>query len=139
MAKKSTIVANLKGKDWLSPDGVLYEVRHNPHEFPAEWADKPDKEAKNSKYAVLPSSTEILGEDGEFTTVEVWRKSADGTGILTPEAVPNTVKSVGNTVDETTKSVDDHGKVHQSTPLSKAGAAAKESGAELGGRPGAQK
>ena len=33
---------NLK-RDWFGPDQSLYQVRDNPHEFPAEYAEKPEK------------------------------------------------------------------------------------------------
>lgn len=54
-----TVLVNLR-RDWFGPDGSLYETRDNPHEFPAEYADSPaDKESK-SKYAVLPSTAEVV-------------------------------------------------------------------------------
>lgn len=29
-------MVNLK-RDWFAPDGTLYLVRDNPHEFPSDW------------------------------------------------------------------------------------------------------
>lgn len=129
---KGKVIVNLR-RDWYAPDGSLYEARHNPHEFPADWADKPPKDApEKQKYAVLPSGATIV--DGG-RTVEVYRNTADGTGVLTPEVVEEGVKSVGNTVDETSKGPTDHNKTHQSTSVASAVAAAKQSGAEIGGKP----
>lgn len=140
---KGKLVVNLE-RDWFAPDGSLYEVRHNPHEFPADWEDqipriKKVKLAKGAEPAEVEYEVDkearkrIIVENPQV--VETQRLSADGTPILVAEAVPGDVKSVGNTVDETTKGPADHNKTHQSTPLSKAVAAAKESGAEVGGKP----
>jgi len=66
----ATVSVNLK-RGFFAPDGVLYEVSGNPHQLPAEWADKPEQgedesdedfkaRAKKQPYAVLPSSAEVV-------------------------------------------------------------------------------
>ena len=40
---KGTQMVNLK-RDWFAPDGSLYQVRDNPHEFPGHWDLPPTAE-----------------------------------------------------------------------------------------------
>lgn len=60
-AKRGMVWVNLRS-NWFSPDGSLYEVTKNPHQFPAEWAEPAD-EGKRSKFAVLPSNSEVLSKE----------------------------------------------------------------------------
>lgn len=94
-------------KDWFGPDGSLYQVRDNPHEFPAEYADPP-KQAKGESdedwklrekrqpYAVLPSTAEIV-EGGR--TVAVLQNTANGEQLVVPTLISDDVKSVGGALD----------------------------------------
>lgn len=97
-------------RDFFAPDGSLYQARDNPHEFPAEYADKPKFEQKEGesddvfkarqkkqKYAVLPSTAEIIGEDAH--TVVTTQKTANGTELLVPTLVDSEVKAVGGALD----------------------------------------
>lgn len=82
MAKGSTLV-NLK-RDWFAPDGSLYQVRDNPHEFPGDWE--------------LPKSAEPIGEGGGKTAV-VLQQTASGY-VKTVTGIPDDVKSVGGALDD---------------------------------------
>lgn len=100
---KGTVFVRLR-RDWFAPDGSLYQVRDNPHEFPADYADEPKFEQKEGesdaafkarqkkqKYAVLPSTAEIV-EDGK--EVAVLQQTASGY-VEVATAVEDDVKSVG--------------------------------------------
>lgn len=131
---KGTVLVNLR-RDWFGPDGSLYQVRDNPHEFPAAYADKPDKEqtedndnrlkGKEVKYAVLPSSAEII-EDAK--TVAVIQNTGGGERVIVPTAVEGDVKSVGGALD-------DKGIEKSTQPVGSAVAGAKELEVEVGGKP----
>jgi hypothetical protein len=125
-----TVLVNLK-KGWFSPDGSLYEVVDNPHEFPAEWAEKPSKEQKEKNpdqtYAVLPSTAEVL--DGDPTVVAVIHKTGGGQEVTVPTAVEDDVKSVGGALDE-------KGIEKPSQSIAKAEKGAEELGLDqVGGKP----
>jgi hypothetical protein len=96
---KGTVAVNLK-RDWFAPDGSLYQVRDNPHEFPATFAEPASKEQKednpNAKYAVLPTTAEIL-EDA--TTVAVIQNTGGGQQVIVPTVVEGDVKAVGGALD----------------------------------------
>jgi hypothetical protein len=105
---KGTVAVNLK-RDWFGPSNSLYQVRDNPHEFPAEYAAKPEKGEDESKedfearvkkqpYAVLPSSAEVISE-GDVKTVAVLVNTANGSQLVTPTIVSDDVKSVGGALD----------------------------------------
>src|SRR6186997_143346 len=92
---QGTVGVRLK-KDWFGPDGSLYQSRDNPHEFPAEYAEKPKKaedesdedfkaRQKRQPYAVLPSSAEVL--DGDTRTVVTLQNTANGEQLLVPTLV----------------------------------------------------
>lgn len=133
----STILVNL-ARDWFSPDGSLYEVRANPHEFPKEFADKPDKledesaedykaRVKRQPYAVLPSSAEIVGED--VATVTTVQNTGGGQRVLVPTAVEDDVKSVGGAVGK-------HGIEEPDQTVAAAEKVAKDVGLDqVGGKP----
>lgn len=130
-----TVAVNLK-RDWFSPDGVLYLVRQNPHEFPEAWADEPtqrddesdedfEKREAASKYDVLPSTAEVIGEGRTVVTLQ---NTANGEQLLVPQVIDDDVKSVG-------AALDDKGNEKPSQTVAKAEAAAKELGVEAGGKP----
>lgn len=130
---KGTVLVNLR-RDWFSPDGSLYQVRDNPHEFPAEYADTPSKEQKEAndkqKYAVLPSSAEIV-EGGD--TVVVVQNTGGGQQVLMPTEVQDGAKTVGGAVgkhglEEPHQSVSDAAKVAADTGLDQVGGKPRESG-----------
>lgn len=133
---QGTVGVRLK-RDWFGPDGSLYQVRDNPHEFPAAYADKPKQEDGESKeayaerqkrqpYAILPSSAEVLGED--VRTVAVLQDTANGEQVVVPTLVEDGVKSVGGALDA--KGVE---QADQSVAAAEAGA--KEQNVEVGGKP----
>jgi hypothetical protein len=127
------VLINLK-RDWFSPDGSLYQVRDNPHEFPAEFADKPTKEQtekdKNRVYAVLPSSAEVV----ESTkTVAVLQNTGGGQQVMMPSAIQDDVKEVGGAIgehglEEPAQSVSDAAKVAKDAGLDQVGGKPRESG-----------
>lgn len=101
-------VGVLLKKDWFAPDDSLYQARDNPHEFPAEYADKPEKlegesdadykaRLKRQPYAILPSSAEIVGDDAR--TVVTLQNTANGEQLLVPTLVDDEVDSVGGALD----------------------------------------
>lgn len=103
----STVMVNLK-KDWFGPDGSLYQARDNPHEFPAEYADDPEKSEKETDeewkarkarqpFAVLPSSAEIVEK---AKTVVTLQNTANGEQLLVPTAVEGDVSDVGGALDD---------------------------------------
>lgn len=130
-----TVLVRLR-RDFFSPDGSLYEVRHNPHEFPAAWADEPkkrkdesdenfEKRKAASKYEVLPSTAEVV-EGGEM--VATLRNTANGEQMVVAEAVEGDVKSVGGALNAA--------KVEEPTQsLSKAAKAAEDLNVAVGGKP----
>ena len=131
---KGTVLVRLR-KDWFGPDGTLYEVKGNPHAFPADYADKPkelsdeEKEAgktpsKGQKYAVLPSSAEIV-EGGE--SVAVLQQTASGY-VEVATAVEGDVKSVGGALSK-------EGIEEPSQSLAKAASAAEARHTEVGANP----
>jgi hypothetical protein len=130
---KGTVTVNL-ARDWFAPDGSLYQVADNPHEFPAEWADPPEKEPKvkkeeeeegEQKYAFLPSSAELVPDAKTVATVQ---KTGGGEEVIVPTAVEGDVKSVGNALD-------DKGIEQGDQSLASAAKGAKEQDLQLGGRP----
>lgn len=139
----STVLVNLR-RPWFGPDGSRYDPEDNPHSFPASYADEPKLEkaegesdadfkrrSEKQKYAVLPSTAEVVGSGKSVMTL---RKTANGSVILDPQAVDGDVKSVGNTVEEA-PIADRHDDVHRSTPVAKAEKAAEEANEEVGGNP----
>lgn len=137
-----TVLVNLRN-DWFSPDGSLYQARDNPHEFPADWAEEkkaektPVKETTTTttvggetarqKYAVLPSSAEIVGPADK--TVMVVQNTGGGQRVLMPSAVEGDVKHVGGAVGE-------HGLEEPSQSVSEAAKVAKDAGLDqVGGKP----
>lgn len=104
-----TVGVRLK-KDWFGPDGSLYQARDNPHEFPAEYADKPKQQdgesdedfkarQKRQPYAVLPSSAEVIN-GGDARTVVTTQQTANGEELLVPTLVDDEVKSVGGALND---------------------------------------
>lgn len=104
---QGTVGVRLK-KDWFGPGGSLYQVRDNPHEFPASFADKPKqkddesdedfkKRQKRQPYEVLPSTAEVL--EGGGRTVAVLQNTANGEQLVVPTLVEDDVKSVGGALD----------------------------------------
>jgi hypothetical protein len=133
----STVGVRL-ARNWFGPDGSLYEVRGNPHEFPAEYAEKPKKaedesdadykaRLKTQPYAVLPSTAEIIGKDAR--TVVTLQDTANGEQVLIPTLLDEGVKSVGGALDD--KGIEQ--------PSQTVASAAKGAGAQnlqVGGVPG---
>lgn len=124
-------------RDWFGPDGSLYLVRDNPHEFPAEYADKPEKaddesdadykdRLKRQPFATLPSSAEIIGDDAR--TVAVLQRTANGTDLVVPAMVEKEVKAVGGVLDE-------KGVEQQNLPVAEAEKGADEQNVAVGGAP----
>lgn len=104
----STVAVELK-RDWFGPDGSLYQVRDNPHQFPATFADAPAKgedesdedfkvRAKKQPYAVLPSSAKVISGD-KVKTVAVLTNTANGAQLVTPTIVSDDVESVGGALN----------------------------------------
>lgn len=104
-----TVGVRLK-RDWFAPDGSLYQARDNPHEFPAEYAEKPKKQEKESDedfkarqerqpYAILPSTAEVI-DGGETRTVVTLQNTANGEQLLVPTLVDGDVKEVGGALDD---------------------------------------
>lgn len=133
---KGTVTVRLR-RDWFGPDGTLYEARDNPHRFPAEYAEKPKDlskediaegktQSKGQKYAVLPSSAEVLG-DGDSKTVAVLHRTASGY-VEVPTAVEADVKRVGGALDE-------KGVEQPDQPLAAAAKGAEELNINLGANP----
>ena len=122
-----TILVNLR-KDWFGPDGSLYQARDNPHQFPEEYANKPGKDAKEGqKYAVLPSTAEIVDSSG--ATVAVLQNTGGGQQVLMPSEVQDGAKSVGGAVGE-------HGLEEPDQSTSAAAKVAKDTGLDqVGGKP----
>lgn len=127
---KGTVLVNLR-RDWFSPDGSLYQVRDNPHEFPAEYADKPRKNAGESqKYAVLPSTAEVVKST---ETVAVVQNTGGGQKVIVPSAVQDDAKKVGGALgehglEEPSQSVTDAAKVAKDAGVDQVGGKARESG-----------
>lgn len=126
---KGTVLVNLK-RDWFSPDGSLYQVRDNPHEFPAEYADAPSKEVKekypDQKYVTLPSTAEIVESE---TTVAVLQNTGGGQQVMVPSAVQDGAKEVGGALGE-------HGLEEPAQKVSEAAKVAKDAGLDqVGGKP----
>lgn len=137
-----TVSVNLRRR-WFAPNGSAYEPEDNPHAFPAAWADKPKKREdeskedfeareKSSKYEVLPTTAEVLGETGG-RTVMTERLTANGTPMLDVQTVDEDVKSVGNVVDEVPEARSDERSKTMS--VSEAAKAAKDAGVTAGGNP----
>lgn len=95
-------------KDFFAPDGSLYQARDNPHEFPASYVEKPERNededdadykarVKRQPYAVLPSSAEIIGEN--VRTVAVLQDTANGAQVVVPALVDEDTKAVGGALD----------------------------------------
>jgi hypothetical protein len=131
---KGTVLVNLR-RDWFAPDGSLYQVRDNPHEFPEAYAEAPKKEVQdkypNQKYAVLPSTAEVVDSDGK--TVVVVQNTGGGQQVLMPSEVQDGAKSVGGAVgehgiEEPHQSVADAAKVATDTRLDQVGGKPRESG-----------
>lgn len=124
-------------KDWFGPDSSLYQARDNPHEFPAEYAEKPKKREeesevaykarlKNQPYAVLPSSAELVGEDTR--TVAVFQNTANGAQVIVPTLVGDDVDKVGGALDV-------RGIEQPSQSVSAAEKGAEEHNVDVGGVP----
>lgn len=135
---EGTVGVRLK-RDFFAPDGSLYQARDNPHEFPAAYADKPKFEQKEGesddafkarqkgqKYAVLPSSAEIISENAR--TVVTLQNTANGVQLLVPTLVGDDVKEVGGALDN--KGIEQPA---QSVAAAEAGAEAQN--VEVGGVP----
>lgn len=133
---QGTVAVRLK-RDWFGPDNSLYQVRDNPHEFPAFYADKPKQKKdesdedfkarqKRQPYEVLPSTAEVL--EGGGRTVAVLQNTANGEQLVVPTLVEGDVKSVGGALD-------DRGIEQQSLSVSEAEAGAEEQNVEVGGVP----
>lgn len=137
--EKGTVLVNLR-RDWFALDGSLYQVRDNPHEFPAEYAEEPkelsEKEQqelirsgktipKDQKYAILPSSAEIVEAGKE---VAVLQQTANGGVVEVATAVEGDVKSVGGALDKT-------GNEQPTQSTSAAETAAKDLNIDVGGKP----
>jgi hypothetical protein len=131
----STVGVRLQ-RDWFV-DGSLYQVRDNPHEFPAEYAEKPKKgkdesdadykaRLKVQPYAVLPSTAEVIGEDAR--TVVTLQNTANGEQLLVPTLVDNEVKTVGGALD-------DKGVEQPNQTVAQAEKGAAEQNVEVGGVP----
>jgi hypothetical protein len=130
MANPGVILVNLR-KDWFGPDGSLYQARDNPHEFPAKYAEAPDKKdlkegEKAPRYAVLPSSAELVESS---KTVLVRQNTGGGQQVEMPVAVEGDVKSVGGAIGE-------HGLEENSQSVAAAAKVAKDTGVDqVGGKP----
>ena len=132
---KGTVLVSLK-RDWFAPDGSLYQVRDNPHEFPARYADKPKKadnetdeqfEArKDQPFNVLPTSAEVLGED--TATVATVQYGSGNQHILVATGVEDGVKSVGGALD-------DKGVEQPDQSVTAAEKGGKAHNVEVGGKP----
>jgi hypothetical protein len=143
---KGVVLVNLRN-DWFSPDGSLYQARDNPHEFPAEWADKADEKEVTAarrtttveetpavvtkpRYAILPSSAEVVEE---VDTVAVLQNTGGGQQVLMPSAVQGDVDSVGGAVgkhglEEPDQSVTSAAKVAKDAGIDQTGGKPRESG-----------
>lgn len=131
-----TVGVRLK-KDWFGPDGSLYQSRDNPHEFPAAYAEKPKQKEdesdedfrarlKRQPYEVLPSSAELVGNEGH--TVVTLQNTANGEQVLVPTLVDADVKAVGGALDP-------KGIEQPSQSVSSAEDGAEEHNVEVGGVP----
>ena len=131
-----TVMVNLK-KDWFGPDSSLYQARDNPHEFPAEYAEAPEKaedestedfkaRQKRQPYAVLPSSAELVKGGGKVVTT--LQQTANGAEVEVPTLIEDDVKSVGGALNA-------KGREDPDQPVSAAASAAKEDGTQVGGKP----
>lgn len=134
---KGTLLVNLQ-RDWYAPDGSLYLVRDNPHEFPADWEDQiprirvPKDQAERTagpEYVVDKEAREriIVGE-GDQTTVAVLQNTANGEQLVVATGVEADVKSVGGALDKAGIEQPDLSKTE-------AAAGAKAHNATVGGRP----
>lgn len=131
-----TVGVRLK-RDWFGPDGSLYEVEDNPHEFPAHYADKPKQNEgeedddfkarlKRQPYAILPSTAELL--EGGGRTVAVLQNTANGEQMVVPTLVEDDVKEVGGALDN-------KGIEQQSLTVAEAERGADAQNVEVGGVP----
>ncbi len=138
---KGTLMVNLE-RDWFAPNGSLYQVRDNPHEFPASWEDqiprikKPVRETTaTGKLPAVPEQAYevdeeardriILGKDAK--TVAVVQNTASGS-VIVATAVGDEVKSVGGALDS-------KGIEQPAQSVASAAAGAKEQNLEVGGKP----
>jgi hypothetical protein len=139
-----TVLVNLK-KDWFGPDGSLYQARDNPHEFPAAYADPPEKSkedkkepapivvapppvsaAKPPRYAVLPSTAEIVESSDTVITLQ---NTGGGQQVQVPTAVEGDVEKVGGAIGK-------HGLEEPAQTVSAAAKVAKDAGIDqVGGKP----
>lgn len=124
-------------KDWFGPDGSLYQARDNPHEFPAEYAEKPKQQEEESDanykarlkvqpYAVLPSSAELI--EGDTRTVAVLQNTANGSQLVVPTLVDEDTTKVGGALDN-------KGIEQPSLSVAAAEAGAEAQNVEVGGVP----
>jgi hypothetical protein len=129
-----TVLVRLK-KDWFDGQS-LYQVKDNPHEFPAHYADKPTRgddetdeawkvRQKVQPFAILPSSAEIV-KAGKTVAVKI--DTANGEQLVRAEAVEGDVKSVGGALN-------DKGLEEATQTVAKAEDAAEDLGLEVGGNP----
>src|SRR6185295_15846821 len=128
---KGTVLVNLR-RDWFSPDGSLYQVRDNPHEFPAEYAEPHKGEDKDDKrkYEVLPSTAEIVESEAIVMTIQ---NTGGGQQVEVPTAVQDDVKEVGGAVgkhglEEPSQKVDEAAKVAKDAGMDQVGGKPRESG-----------
>jgi hypothetical protein len=134
---KGTILVNLQ-RDWFAPDGSLYLVRDNPHEFPASWEDQvPRIKVPKEKAEAAPPTEYVVDEEardriivseGDSKTVAVLQNTANGEQLVTATAVDADVKAVGGALD-------DKGNEQPSQTIAKAEAGAEEANVTVGGRP----
>jgi hypothetical protein len=138
---QGTILVNLE-RDWFAPDASLYQVRDNPHEFPAHWEDQIPRIKKPARdtaaAAPLPAAPEVKYEvDKEARdriivkdakTVAVVQNTGGGERVIVPTAVEGDVKSVGGALD-------DKGHEKSSQSVASAQKGAKELEVEVGGKP----
>jgi hypothetical protein len=129
-----TVLVRLR-KDWFDGQS-LYQVKDNPHAFPAHYADKPKRgddetdeawaaRQKRQPYLVLPSTAEVV-EVGKTVAVKI--DTANGTQLVRAEAVEGDVKSVGGALN-------DKGLEEATQTVAKAEDAAEDLGLEVGGNP----
>lgn len=133
---KGKLLVNLK-RDWFAPDGSLYQVRDNPHEFPADWEDQiprikvpknPVGKMEPTEYVVDKDKKDeiIVGENTR--TVVTNQQTASGDDVQVATAIGDDVKSVGGALD-------DKGVEQPNQTVAAAEKGAKELGAEVGGKP----
>lgn len=132
---KGTVMVNLK-RDWFAPDNSLYQARDNPHEFPANYADKPKQREdetdeqfaarKDQPFNVLPSTAKVF--EAGHRTVATLQDTANGSQVVVASVVDDDVKEVGGALNE-------RGLEEQSQSVGDAEDAAEDLNVEVGGKP----